>query len=64
MSVNEDITKFTQLSYYAPHEVNTDEKKHKYFLNCLNDGPAYALEARDFRNFQGMVNKASVRQKL
>jgi hypothetical protein len=27
MSVNEYITKFTQLSRYAPHEVDTDEKK-------------------------------------
>jgi hypothetical protein len=27
-------------------------------LNCLNDGLTYALEARDFENFQGMVNKA------
>jgi hypothetical protein len=26
----------------------------------LNDGLAYALEARDFVNFQGMVNKALV----
>jgi hypothetical protein len=34
-----------------PHEVNTDEKKQKYFLNGLNDGLAYALEARDFENF-------------
>jgi hypothetical protein len=24
----------------------------------LNDGLTYALEARDFENFQGMVNKA------
>jgi hypothetical protein len=45
MSVNEYITKFTQLSRYAPHEVNTDEKKHVCFLNDLNDGLAYALEA-------------------
>jgi hypothetical protein len=29
-------------------------------LNGLNDGLAYALEARDFENFQGMVNKALV----
>jgi hypothetical protein len=29
-------------------------------LNVLNDGLAYALEARDFENFQGMVNKALV----
>jgi hypothetical protein len=27
MSVNEYVTKFIQLSRYAPHEVNTDEKK-------------------------------------
>jgi hypothetical protein len=29
-------------------------------LNDLNDGLAYALEARDFENFQGMVNKSLV----
>jgi virulence-associated protein VapD len=60
MFVNEYITKFTQLSRYAPHEVDTDEKKQDYFLNGLNDGLAYALEARDFENFQGMVYKALV----
>jgi hypothetical protein len=27
LSVNEYITKFTQLSRYAPNEVDTDEKK-------------------------------------
>jgi hypothetical protein len=27
MSVNEYVTKFTQLSRYAPNEVDTDEKK-------------------------------------
>jgi hypothetical protein len=58
MSVNEYITKFTQLSRYTLHEVDTDEKKQECFLNGLNDGLAYALEARDFENFQGMVNKA------
>jgi hypothetical protein len=57
MSVNEYVTKFTQLSRYTPHEVNTDEKKQESFLNGLNDGLAYSLEARDFENFQGMVNK-------
>jgi hypothetical protein len=43
-----------------PHEVDTDEKKQECFLNGLNDGLAYALKARDFENFQGMVNKALV----
>jgi hypothetical protein len=60
MSVHEYITKFTQLSHYASHEVDIDVKKHECFLNGLNDGLAYALEARDFENFQGMVNKALV----
>jgi hypothetical protein len=45
MSVNEYIAKFTQLSRYAPHEVDTDEKKQEYFLNGLNDGLSYDLEA-------------------
>jgi hypothetical protein len=60
MSVNEYITMFTQLSHYAPHEVDTDEKKKECFLNNLNDGLAYALHDRDFENFQGMENKALV----
>jgi hypothetical protein len=58
--MNEYVTKFTQLSRYAPHEVDTDEKKQEYFFNGLNDRPTYALEARDFENIQGMVNKALV----
>jgi hypothetical protein len=29
-------------------------------LNGLKEGMAYALEAHDFENFQGMVNKALV----
>jgi hypothetical protein len=60
MSMNEYASKFTQLSHYAPHKVDTDEKKQDCFLNGLNDGLAYALEARDFENFQGLVNKALV----
>jgi hypothetical protein len=60
MSVNEYVTKFTQLSRYAPYEVDTNEKKQECFLNGLNDGLAYALKAQDFENFQEMVNKALV----
>jgi hypothetical protein len=58
--MNEYVTHFTQLSCYAPNNVDTNEKKQDYFLNGLNDGLAYALEARDFKNFQAMVNKALV----
>jgi hypothetical protein len=60
MSVNEYVTKFTQPSHYAPHEVDTDEKKQECFLNDLNDGLSNAPEAEEFENFQWMVNKALV----
>jgi hypothetical protein len=35
----------TQLSRYALHDVDIDEKKQEYFLNGLDDGLAYALKA-------------------
>jgi hypothetical protein len=35
MSVNEYLDKFTQLSRYAPDEVNTDLKRQKRFLDGL-----------------------------
>jgi hypothetical protein len=35
MSVNKYTTKFTQLSRYAPHEVDTDEKKQKMLPKWL-----------------------------
>jgi hypothetical protein len=49
-----------QLSRYAPNDMDTDEKKLECFVNWLNDGLAYSLEAHDFENFQDMVNKALV----
>jgi hypothetical protein len=54
MTVSEYVTRFTQLYRYTPNNVDTDEKKQDCFLNGLNDRVAYALEARDFQNFQGM----------
>jgi hypothetical protein len=60
LTTSEYVTRFTQLSRYAPNDVGTDEKKQDCFLNGLNDNLAYALEARDFENFQAMVNKALV----
>jgi hypothetical protein len=58
--LSEYITCFTQLSHYAPSDVDIDEKKQDCFLNGLNDGLAYASEARGFENFLGMVSKALV----
>jgi hypothetical protein len=60
MTMSEYVTCFTQLSRYAPDNVDTDEKKQNWFLNRLNDGLAYALEAHNFDNFQDMVFKALV----
>jgi hypothetical protein len=60
MMVNEYVTRFTQLLCYTPNDVDMDENKQNYFLNGLNDGLAYTLEARDFGNFQDMVNRALV----
>jgi hypothetical protein len=60
MSVNEYVTRFTQLYRYAPDDVDTDEKKQAWFLNGLIDGLTYALEAHDFINFQDMVDKTLV----
>jgi hypothetical protein len=60
MSVSEYVTRFTQLSCYALDNVDTNEKKQGWFLNGLNDGLSYALEACDFVNFQDMVDKALV----
>jgi hypothetical protein len=45
MTVSEYVTHFTQLSCYTPNDVDTDEKKQECFLNGLEDGLAYALEA-------------------
>jgi hypothetical protein len=60
MMVSKYVTHFTQLFRYTPNDVDTDEKKQECFLNGLDDGLAYALEACDFENFQTMVDEALV----
>jgi hypothetical protein len=60
MTVSEYVTGFTQLSHYAPTDVDTDEKKQECFLNGLNDGLTYALEAPNFETFQTMRDKGLV----
>jgi hypothetical protein len=46
MSVNEDVTKFTQLPRYDSHEVDTDETKQECFLNDLNEQGPCARESQ------------------
>jgi hypothetical protein len=60
MMVSEYDTHFMHLSLYAPNDMDTDKKKQECFLNGLDDGLAYALEARDFKNFQTMIDRALV----
>jgi hypothetical protein len=60
MTVSEYVTHFMQLSLHAPNDVDTDKKKQECFLNGLDDGLTYALEARDVENFQTTVDKALV----
>jgi hypothetical protein len=60
MIASEYVTHLWQLSRYAPNNIDTDDKKSEYILNGLNDGLSYTLEARDFLNYQAMVNKALV----
>jgi hypothetical protein len=45
MTVSEYVTRFMQLSRYAPNDVDTVEKKQECFLKGLDDGLAYALKA-------------------
>jgi hypothetical protein len=52
MIVSEYVTPLMQLSCYAPNDVDTDEKKQECFLNGLDDGHAYALEAETLRTFR------------
>jgi hypothetical protein len=42
--------------------VDTDENKQECFLNGLDDGLAYALEARNFENFPTMIDMALVHE--
>jgi hypothetical protein len=60
MTVSEYLNSFIQLSRYAPHNINTDEKKHDMFLNGLNDDIQFQLLNTDYTDFQHMVDKAIV----
>ena len=52
--------KFIQLSWYAPTEVEDDEKRHELFMEGLNDGVQYQLLSHTFVSLQQLVDKALV----
>ena len=60
MSVCEYCDKFTQLSWYAPEEVDSDAKKQDHFMDGLDEGLQYMLTAHTFDSFQKLVDKAIV----
>jgi hypothetical protein len=58
MSVSEYQDKFTQLSRYAPDEVDTDPKRQERFLDGLIGSLNYQLQSHTFPNFQTLLDKA------
>jgi hypothetical protein len=51
MTVSEYRDRFTQLSCYAPEEVDTDEKRQERFLEGLIGPLNYQLQSHSFPNF-------------
>ena len=60
MIVAKYCDKFIQLSWYAPTEVDDDEKRQELFMEGLNDGLQYQLLSHTFASFQQLVDKALV----
>ena len=60
MSVCEYRNRFTQLSRYAPKEVDSDAKKQKRFLKGLNDGLQLQLMTVVYADYQTLVDRAIV----
>jgi hypothetical protein len=58
--MNDYLNRYTQLSRYAPDDVNTDEKKQDAFLNGLNVEIQFQLLNNDYRDFQRMVDNAII----
>lgn len=51
MTVHEYITKFNQLSRYAPTNVEDDEEKQERFMDGLHEEISLQLSSHDFVDF-------------
>ena len=60
MSVWEYHNRFTQLTRYAPKEVDSDAKKQKRFLKGLNDGLQLQPMTVVYADYQTLVDRAIV----
>jgi hypothetical protein len=58
MFVSEYRDKFIQLSWYAPRDVEDDEKKQELFLEGLIGPLQYQLVSHTFPSFQRLLDKA------
>jgi hypothetical protein len=58
LSVTEYLHKFTELSRYAPYEVDTDEKKQDSFLRGLDSELRTLIGAGIYPDFNTMVNRS------
>jgi hypothetical protein len=56
--VTEYLHKFTELSRYAPDDVNDDEKKQEAFLGGLKPKIRNLVEGTTHSDFNAMVNRA------
>jgi hypothetical protein len=59
MSVNKYLDKFTQLSCYAPDQVNTDPKRQERFLDSLIEPLNYQLQSHSFPDFVTLLNQTT-----
>jgi hypothetical protein len=58
MYVSEYRDNFTQLSRYAPEEVDTNEKRQERFLKGLIGPLKYQLQSHNFPSFNTLLSKA------
>jgi hypothetical protein len=58
MSASEYRDKFTQLSRYAPNDIDTDAKRQDRFLDGLIGPLNYQLLCHTFPNFHTLLDKA------
>lgn len=57
MTVTEYLHKFTELSRYAPEDINDDDKKQEAFLGGLNPEIRTLVEVTTHSDFNTMVNR-------
>src|SRR5438105_12330583 len=63
MSVREYLTRWTQLSWYSPYDVGTDDRKQECFWQGLKPKLQHSVSNVDYESFQKMVDKTFVMEK-